>query len=135
MAFVVLQETTVMATAPPTTKATERPIKILNESGSKVEIYWIHPQTGALTIMSSPNVLNGASFNLNSFIGHEFEIRELPSSKTGVCKGNGNEQTCRTNHLAVTENSEQSKWSVVGGMEILVSFGWLCFLFYDSTSP
>ena len=70
------------AKAPPTTKATERPIKILNESGSKVEIYWIHPNTGALALMSSPNVLNGASFNLNSFIGHEFEIRELPSTKT-----------------------------------------------------
>lgn len=99
----------VCAAAPPTTKATERPIKILNESGSKVEIYWVHPQTGALSIMSTPNVLNGASFNLNSFIGHEFEIRELPSSKTGTCKGE--EQTCRTNYLAVTENSEQSKYS------------------------
>ncbi len=99
--------TAVVGVAPPTTKATERPIKILNESGSKVEIYWIHPQTGALSLMSTPNVLNGASFNLNSFIGHEFEIRELPSSKTGVCKGT--EQTCRTNYLSVTENSEQSK--------------------------
>lgn len=90
--------------APPTTKATERPIKILNLSGSKVEISWIHPQTGELVLMSSPNVLNGASFNLNSFIGHEFEIRELPSGKTGICK----DQTCRINVLAVTENSEQS---------------------------
>ena len=96
------------AAAPVTNKATERPIKILNESGSKVEIYWIHPNTGERVIMSAPNVLNGASFNLNSFIGHEFEIRELPSSKTGICKGE--EQTCRTNFLSVTENSEQSKW-------------------------
>jgi len=93
--------------APATTKATERPIKILNESGSKVEIYWVHPHTRELSLMSSPNVLNGASFNLNSFVGHEFEIRELPSSKTGVCKGS--DQTCRTNYLAVTENSEQSE--------------------------
>lgn len=60
--------------------------------------------------MSTPNVLNGASFNLNSFIGHEFEIRELPSGKTGVCKGE--EQTCRTNLLSVTENSEQSKYGM-----------------------
>lgn len=56
--------------------------------------------------MSSPHVVNGASFNLNSFIGHEFQIRELPSAKTGNCSGK--EQTCRTNFLAVTENSEQS---------------------------
>jgi hypothetical protein len=98
----------VWASAPPTTKATQRPIKILNESGSKVEIYWVHPQTGALSLMSTPNVLNGASFNLNSFVGHAFDVRELPSGKMGICKGQ--EQTCRTNHLAVTENSEQSKW-------------------------
>ena len=55
--------------------------------------------------MSDPDVLNGASFNLNSFIGHEFELREKPSTKSGACKGEN--QICRTNYLAVTENSEQ----------------------------
>ena len=106
------------ASAPPTTKATERPIRILNESGSKVEIYWIHPQTGELSLMSAPNVLNGASFNLNSYIGHQFEIRELPSAKTGVCKGE--EQTCRTNFLAVTENSEQCELSSYMSMSAVI---------------
>ena len=55
--------------------------------------------------MSDPDVLNGASFQLNSFIGHEFELREKPSAKSGACKGEN--QICRTNYLAVTENSEQ----------------------------
>lgn len=85
--------------------------QLKSKRGSRVEIYWIHPQTKALTLMSTPNVLNGASFNLNSYIGHEFEIRELPSVKTGSCKGD--DQTCRTNYLSVTENSEQREWKEI----------------------
>lgn len=95
-----------VTSAPATTKATERPIKILNQSGSTVEIYWIHPSTRELSLMSNPNVMNGAPFNLNSFVEHEFEIRELPSAKTGLCKGA--DKVCRTNYLMVTVNSDQS---------------------------
>eukprot|EP00934_Nitzschia_sp_Nitz4_P002682 Nitzschia sp. Nitz4//scaffold246_size28974//4729//6245//NITZ4_008081-RA/size28974-snap-gene-0.1-mRNA-1//1//CDS//3329543909//2672//frame0 len=87
-------------------KGLERNIKLLNTSGSKVEIYWVHPTTGALTLMSAPDVMNGATFALDSFIGHEFEIRELASAKTGECKGEG--QVCRTNYMTVTENSDQT---------------------------
>jgi hypothetical protein len=61
------------AAAPPTTKATARLIKVLNESGSRVEIYWIHPQTRQTTILTDPHIMNGATFPLNSFVGHEFE--------------------------------------------------------------
>ena len=92
---------------PATTKATSRQIKILNESGSKVEIHWIHPQTRVGTLMSAPNVMNGASFPLNSFIGHEFEVRELPSVATGVCQSE--DQTCRTALFPVSGNDDQSK--------------------------
>jgi hypothetical protein len=63
----------VHAAAPPTTKATARLIKVLNESGSRVEIYWIHPQTRATTLLTTPNIMNGATFPLNSYVGHEFE--------------------------------------------------------------
>lgn len=55
----------------------ERAIKIMNESGRRVEIHWIHPDTGELVLQSTPDVLNGASFALNSFVGHSFEVNEL----------------------------------------------------------
>jgi hypothetical protein len=44
IAFLYLTTTTstFIDAAPPTTKTTARNIKILNESGSKVELYWIH---------------------------------------------------------------------------------------------
>jgi len=56
--------------------------------------------------MSSPNVMNGATFNLNSFAGHEFEVRELPSVATGVCKSE--DQTCHSAFFAVSENDDQT---------------------------
>ncbi|KAL3911204.1 MAG: hypothetical protein SGILL_007372, partial [Bacillariaceae sp.] len=43
--LLLLYTTTLAARPPPTNKSTSRNIKILNESGSKVEIYWIHPST------------------------------------------------------------------------------------------
>ena len=102
--FIVMM---VDAAVPKTNKQTARNIKILNESGSRVEVYWIHPQTRAASLMSSPNVMNGASFPLNSFAGHEFEIRELPSTNTGVCKSE--DQVCRSAYFAVSENDDQSE--------------------------
>lgn len=93
---------------PATNKSTTRGITILNESGSRVEIYWVHPTTREGSLMSTPNIMNGASFPLNSFVGHEFEVRELPSVKSGVCAGE--EQTCRSNYFTVSANDDQSEY-------------------------
>ena len=59
--------------------STERNIHIMNESGRRVEVHWIHPDTGELVLQSTPDILNGASFSLNSFVGHSFEVNELVS--------------------------------------------------------
>ena len=83
----------------------ERNIKIVNESGGRIEVYWIHPQTREGSLMSTPDVQNGATFPLNSFVGHEFEIREKPSKTTGVCKSA--DQTCKQGFFAVSENDDQ----------------------------
>jgi hypothetical protein len=96
----------VSAGAPATTKATKRQVKILNESGSKVEIYWVHPQTRVTTLMSTPLVLNGASFPIDSYVGHEFEVRELPSAR-GVCRSQ--DQICGSTIFAVSNNDDQGE--------------------------
>jgi len=88
-----------------TTKTTARPIKVVNDSGSRVGLYWIHPDTREAFIMSNPDIVSGADFGLDSFIGHEFEARELPAAKTGVCKSE--DQTCRNGFFKVSENWEQ----------------------------
>lgn len=42
---------------------------------------------------------------LNSFVGHSFQIRELPGKKSGVCEGEG--QVCRIGTFTVNKNNDQ----------------------------
>jgi len=90
---------------PATTKTTERNILFVNNYSSRIELYWVHPDTREGFLMSNPDIMSGADFNLNSFIGHEFEVREKPSIRTGVCKSE--DQTCRNHFLKVSENNDQ----------------------------
>jgi hypothetical protein len=82
-----------------------RNIEIHNESGGKIEIYWIHPDTGEGVLQSNPFVYNGATFALNSFVSHAFEAREMPR-KSGKCAGR--DKTCRIGRFAVNSNDKQS---------------------------
>eukprot|EP00584_Thalassiosira_punctigera_P007889 CAMPEP_0172535056 /NCGR_PEP_ID=MMETSP1067-20121228/7220_1 /TAXON_ID=265564 ORGANISM="Thalassiosira punctigera, Strain Tpunct2005C2" /NCGR_SAMPLE_ID=MMETSP1067 /ASSEMBLY_ACC=CAM_ASM_000444 /LENGTH=477 /DNA_ID=CAMNT_0013319949 /DNA_START=14 /DNA_END=1447 /DNA_ORIENTATION=+ len=82
-----------------------RSIQIMNESSRRVEVHWIHPDTGELVLQSTPDILHGASFALNSFVGHAFEVRELPTKKTGVC--GGEEEACRVDYFTVNKNQDQ----------------------------
>jgi len=82
-----------------------RSIQIMNESGRRVVVHWINPDTGEMVLQSDPDVLNGASMDLNSFVGHTFEVRELPAKKTGFCAGE--DETCRVDHFTVNSNVDQ----------------------------
>jgi hypothetical protein len=84
-----------------------RTITIMNESGRRVEIYWISPDDGELVLQSDPEIPDGTSLELNSFVGHSFEVRELPGKKSGVCDGEG--QTCRVDYFTVNPNNDQSE--------------------------
>jgi hypothetical protein len=81
-----------------------RSITIQNDSGTKVEIYWINPSTGQGLLQSSPYIYNGAALNLNSFVTHTFEAREMPG-KGGTCLGK--DQTCRIGYFTVNKNDDQ----------------------------
>lgn len=60
-------------------------IGIVNVSGSNVEVYWSNPRTEQLHLTSpSPYLEHGAAFELGSYIGHSFMVKELPS-KLGNC--------------------------------------------------
>lgn len=98
---------------------TERQITIMNESGRRIVIHWMHPDTDELVLQSDPDVLNGASTDLNSYVGHTFQVRELPAKKTGVCAGE--DETCRIDHFTVNTNSDQSEFIFVDDA-YLVSF-------------
>lgn len=90
------------------TNSVDRRIKILNESGRKVEVYWIHPQTNELVLTSKPYIHNGADFFLDSYVGHSFELQELPSSKTGRCGyAKLESRKCRKGYFTVNNNEDQ----------------------------
>lgn len=84
-------------------RSVERHIQIINSSGHRVEIFWVHPQTSELVKQTDPHVHDGATFELNSFVGHTFQVIELASSKTGACI----ENECKTNYFTVSENDDQ----------------------------
>ena len=82
-----------------------RSINIQNDSGTKVEVFWIHPDTKETVLQSSPFIYNGATLNLSSFSSHAFEAREMPG-KTGNCLGD--DDTCRVGYFTVNSNDDQS---------------------------
>lgn len=94
-----------MATANATGRSNERTLAVQNRSGGKIEVHWVHSVTGELSRVSNPHVFSGAAMPLNTYIGHEFEIKEVPSAVTGLCKSP--DQVCRTARFKVTENDNQ----------------------------
>jgi len=83
-----------------------RDLRIINEAGFKCNIYWINRwKNDELVLNSEEGVFHGAETNINSYAGHEFEIQEVPSKKTGHCKGPNN--TCRKGQFKVNTNDEQ----------------------------
>lgn len=98
----------VHATSLGRTRTFDRKIQIVNQSGHRLDIHWIHPKTGNLSKSNTTPILDGVTFKLNSFENHKFEVRELPNSKTGECGGAGSQdKICRTGYFSVNENDDQ----------------------------
>lgn len=85
----------------PTGASTQIPrnFRLLNESNDRIELYWIHPQTGEEFMMSNPTILPGADFPLDSFVDHKFEVREMKCQQDLA--------TCKKCTFVVSENDEQ----------------------------
>eukprot|EP01082_Thalassiosira_pseudonana_P001630 g843.t1 g843 contig10:832898-833890(+) len=90
----------------------ERPISIINESGQRLELYWVG-SNDEMVLQSPPNGMQkGQTLSLNSYVNHTFVLRELPSA-SGTC----NEGTkysspsvspvCKTRYITVNEHNDQ----------------------------
>lgn len=83
-----------------------RELRIINEAGFKCNIYWINRwKNDELVLNSEEGVFHGGETQINSYVSHEFEVQEVPSKKTGHCKGPNND--CRKGHFQVNKNEEQ----------------------------
>ena len=92
--------------------AATRSLHVANDmSGSSLEIYWVNSNNGDTVLISDPNmpVTPGSSMGLSSYAGHQFQVRESASERTGYCGGGGNEMTCQIGYFTVNENDDQGE--------------------------
>lgn len=87
-----------------------RKFSFFNRSGRRVDIFWINRSTNPVSFVTNSDRGEGYPFGgstgVDSYIGHEFEIREMPSKKTGECKIPGN---CQKAHFKVNDREGQSR--------------------------
>ena len=88
-----------------------REIFIQNETGRRIDVMWINRFVNPNTFHSnSPDEMGyayGSSTGIDSFVGHEFEVRELPSKTTKQCLFG--ENACRKAHFQVSVEENQCK--------------------------
>jgi len=82
---------------------TQRNIMVFNDSGRDVEIFWVHPHTKDLTVMTEGGLMAGADMPLSSYVGHTFKVHELPNRNTGACTF----KECRKTQFIVTQHNDQ----------------------------
>ena len=85
----------------------ERSFEIVNNAGFTIEMYWVKPETREAILVSTPEfgLPDDAQTPFYSFVGHEFEIREMPATETGEC-GNEND-VCRSTTFVVSEDQSE----------------------------
>ena len=116
-------------------KTPQRSIEIKNESGTRsvlfkqsilqsfllflivildfvhrLELYWINKEE---VLMQNPNVVNGQSVALNSYVNHTFMVKEIPDS-SGLCKVGkytvpSASPVCRSAYVTVNDHHNQGK--------------------------
>jgi len=84
-----------------------RSVRVLNESGVKIDLFWIHPETRQLadSHSSGEGVMYGGETGISSYVGHTFEVQEMPG-KLGKCL----HKLCRKAYFTVNQNEEQCKF-------------------------
>ena len=87
-----------------------RSFAVVNQSGRKCDFYWVNvfvkPETFVPQFVEDGVTIGlayGADKSVSSFIGHEFELRELPSKKTETCIYD----TCRSVRVKVSDRYDQ----------------------------
>lgn len=88
-----------------------RTVGIDNQSGRKIEMYWVNvfkePNDFVPQFMEDGVQVGcsyGADKTINSFSGHQFEIREVPSKKTKKCVFN----ECRKVRIKISDRKQQT---------------------------
>lgn len=76
-----------------------RMLDIWNESGHKLQIYWLKPDTGEAVRYADVKI--GDKAKINSFVNHTFMVRD----DTEECEEN--EEACHVTYITVGEDDER----------------------------
>jgi hypothetical protein len=97
-----------------------RNIVVYNKAAAKIDIFWIHPVTNELAPSNTngDGIVYGAYSGVNSYVGHQFEVQEIPDPTTHKCKY----QHCRKAHFNCSQFENQG--ALVG------SLGWVLTKYY-----
>lgn len=92
-----------------------RVVVVDNQSGRRIEVYWINRQKNPPSFHANSadgeGYPYGATTAINSYIGHEFELRELPSKRSNECATPGQ---CRKGHFQVNDQEDQGEILLLG---------------------
>lgn len=85
-----------------------RSVRVMNKSGLRIDVFWIHPTTRELapSHTEGEGIMFGGESGISSYVGHEFEVVELPNKKTKKCA----QKECRKTHFTVNTNEDQCKF-------------------------
>jgi hypothetical protein len=65
-------------------------------------VFWVNPDTKALAESAvGGGIMFGGTSGINSYVGHTFEVQELPSKKGCLQK------VCRKTHFTVSGDEDQ----------------------------
>mmetsp|Transcript_7731 Transcript_7731/g.18615 ORF Transcript_7731/g.18615 Transcript_7731/m.18615 type:complete len:492 (+) Transcript_7731:139-1614(+) len=86
----------------------QRNVEIVNKSGRRVDVFWVNSQNPKKEefVTQSDNadgIAYGAASGINSYVGHTFEIREMPGKNSGECLT----ETCWKSRFTVSNEHEQ----------------------------
>jgi hypothetical protein len=93
----------------------QRFIMVKNLSGRRVDVFWINTleprgPDGKYELRSNSENGQGYPYGgdtaLQSYIGHEFEIQEMPAKSSGKCL---HEDQCRTGYFKVNDEEDQGE--------------------------
>jgi hypothetical protein len=105
----------------------QRSIMFKNHSGRRVDVLWINvfeepDEDGKQLLVSNSDKGEGYAYGseqgITSYIGHEFEVQEMPAKSTGKCLGD----ECRTGYFKVNDEEDQSESKT----EIIVAIRTVC---------
>ena len=82
-----------------------RSITIQNKCLSALDVYWVPGDGGQLIQQPNCPMVAGGDMHLSSYVSHTFEVREMPSKKTGECMGK--DKTCSVSYFTVNHNQDQ----------------------------